>query len=91
MHCFFRFVCRYLAVCAGGGSLLTGVAFAQTGLAFYTVTPCRVADTRQGQGFSGSFGPPQVGPQQGLQDPRTFPILSSGCAGQGPGQVPSTA
>jgi hypothetical protein len=30
------------------------------GLQFYAVTPCRVADTRTGEGFTGSFGPPSL-------------------------------
>lgn len=29
-----------------------------TSLPFYSVTPCRVADTRAGEGLTGSFGPP---------------------------------
>ena len=29
-------------------------------LNFYPLTPCRVADTRAGSGFSGSFGPPSL-------------------------------
>ena len=50
------------------------------GLAFYPVTPCRVADTR-GNGKSGSFGPP--GLNGGTS--RDFPILQSSCG------IPSTA
>jgi len=38
------------------------------------MTPCRIADTRNGQGFSGAFGPPSlVGGATG----RTFPIQSN--------------
>jgi hypothetical protein len=51
----------------------TGVPVA--GLEFYSVTPCRIADTRNGAGFSGSFGPPFLA--SGTQ--RTFPVPSSGC------------
>src|SRR5262249_13062111 len=42
-------------------------------LVFVGMTPCRVVDTRLGQGFSGPFGPP------GLlgDESRTFPIQSS--------------
>ena len=45
------------------------------GLQFYTVTPCRVADTRTGQGFTGAFGPPSLAAYAG----RNFPIQSSPC------------
>jgi hypothetical protein len=48
---------------------------------FTPITPCRVADTRSGSGFSSPFGPPSlVGGAT-----RNFPIPSSGCG------VPSTA
>ncbi|HEY3838164.1 MAG TPA: hypothetical protein VGL72_16405 [Bryobacteraceae bacterium] len=30
------------------------------GLDFYPIPPCRVADTRPGDGFSGQFGPPSI-------------------------------
>jgi hypothetical protein len=51
-----------------------------SGLAFYPMAPCRLADTR-GNGFTGSFGPPSlVG-----GGTRTFPILSSAC------NIPTTA
>ena len=50
------------------------------GLAFYPVTPCRVADTR-GNGKSGSFGPPTMAGGSS----RSFPIPQSAC------NVPSTA
>jgi len=53
-------------------------------LAFYPVTPCRVADTRSGaagSGESGAFGPPSlVGGAT-----RNFPIPSSSC------EIPSSA
>lgn len=51
------------------------------GLAFYPVTPCRVADTRVGSGFSGAFGQPSlVGTET-----RSFPVQQSSCG------IPSTA
>ncbi len=50
----------------GGGS----------GLLLYPLTPCRVADTRAGQGTSGAFGPPSLPGGPGF---RTFNILSSSC------------
>lgn len=40
-------------------------------LQFYTVTPCRLADTRPGSGFTGQYGPPSL-PGNGAQ--RTFVI-----------------
>ena len=49
-------------------------------MAFYPVTPCRVADTR-GNGKSGSFGPPTMAAGSN----RNFPIPTSGC------NVPFTA
>jgi hypothetical protein len=48
------------------------------GLAFYPMTPCRIADTRNPQG---PFG----GPSLAGGTTRTFPILSSSC------NIPSTA
>jgi hypothetical protein len=50
-------------------------------LAFYPVTPCRVADTRTGFGFSGAFGPPALV----AQATRNFPVQQSSCG------IPSTA
>ena len=50
-------------------------------LYFYPVTPCRVADTRASQGFTGAFGPPSMA----AGSTRAFPIPSSSCA------LPSTA
>lgn len=50
-------------------------------LLFVPITPCRVADTRTGQGFTGAFGPPEI-PNQGT---RNFPIQSSAC------NIPTTA
>ena len=42
-------------------------------LVFVGMTPCRVADTRSGQGFTGPFGPPSL--SAGAS--RTFPIQAS--------------
>jgi hypothetical protein len=50
----------------------------QTGLNFYPVTPCRVADTRNSTG-------PLGGPIMTGQSTRTFPVLNSSCG------VPATA
>ena len=52
-----------------------------SGLAFYPLTPCRIADTRVGSGFSGAFGAPFLA----ANTTRNFPIPSSSCS------VPSTA
>jgi len=49
-------------------------------LAFYTVTPCRVVDTR-GNGLTGLFGPPLLNPDS----VRSFPIPSGACS------IPATA
>jgi hypothetical protein len=57
----------------------TGVAVA--GLEFFPVTPCRVADTRTGAGFSGMFGPPMMA----AGATRTFPVPSGACG------IPSAA
>ena len=51
------------------------------GLRFYVVTPCRVADTRAGQGFTGAFGPPSLA----MDTTRNFPIQASPCG------IPATA
>ncbi|MBK8594604.1 MAG: hypothetical protein IPN83_03280 [Holophagales bacterium] len=45
--------------------------------AFIPVTPCRIADTRAGFGFSGAYGPPAIG----AGTSRTFDITASGCTG----------
>ena len=50
-------------------------------LAFYPITPCRVADTRANSGFDANFGPPSLS----ANTTRTFPMPSSGCG------LPSTA
>jgi hypothetical protein len=49
-------------------------------LHYYSLAPCRVADTRTGSGFAGAFGPPSlVGGAT-----RNFPIPSSSCSVPGP-------
>jgi hypothetical protein len=45
-------------------------AAAASALPFFTLAPCRLADTRYGAGFSGPFGPPSI-PGSTL---RSFPI-----------------
>ena len=52
---------------------ITGYFSSQPGLAFYPLTPCRVADTRDGAGDLG--GPSLAGGGQG----RSIPILLSTC------------
>jgi hypothetical protein len=52
-----------------------------SGLKFYPVTPCRVADTRSFAGMSGAFGPPSLAGNSA----RSFPVPSSACG------IPSTA
>jgi sugar lactone lactonase YvrE len=52
-----------------------------SGLKFYPVTPCRVADTRSFAGMSGAFGPPSLAGNTS----RSFPVPSSACG------IPSTA
>src|SRR5208283_4530075 len=48
---------------------------ANSTLAFYTLTPCRVADTRANSGFPQGLGPPYLSGGTARQ----FPILSSNC------------
>jgi hypothetical protein len=52
-----------------------------SGLQFYPVTPCRVADTRSYGGETGAFGPPSIAGGS----TRTLPVTSSPCG------VPSSA
>ncbi len=52
-----------------------------TPLQFFPLPPCRIADTRTSQGFTGAFGPPALA----ASSDRNFPILSSACS------IPSTA
>lgn len=40
--------------------LTVSVASAAGPFQFYSVTPCRIADTRPGMGFAGLFGPPAL-------------------------------
>ena len=54
-----------------------------SGLEFYPVTPCRIADTRTGAGFTGQFGPPSMAGGA----TRTFNIPSSPCAAGIPATV----
>lgn len=57
---------------------INGYFVPNTGLAFYPVTPCRIADTRLGVGALG-------GPRLSGGQTRTIPVLSSACG------IPSTA
>ena len=50
-------------------------------LSFIAVTPCRLVDTRSGQGFSGAFGPPALA----ALTPRDIPVPSGSCG------IPSSA
>ena len=61
---------------------LGALAIASGPLPFVPITPCRVADTRVGAGFSGAYGPPSIA----ASTSRTFDIAASGCTG-----IPSTA
>jgi hypothetical protein len=54
---------------------------ASGGLKFYPAVPCRLADTRSTQGFTGVFGPPSLVAFAN----RNFPIFSGNCA------IPSSA
>lgn len=60
---------RSLFLGAAGAILAVSTASAAGPFQFYSVTPCRIADTR-GLGFSGLFGPPALSGGQ----PRSFPI-----------------
>jgi hypothetical protein len=44
-------------------------------LRFYTLSPCRLMDTRQSGGKSGAFGPPILA----AGERRTIPVLGGGC------------
>jgi hypothetical protein len=46
------------------------------GLDYYTMTPCRVADTRAFAGMTGPFGPPSMAGETA----RSFPVQSSVCS-----------
>jgi hypothetical protein len=66
----------------GGNSVSVSVILTPSaGLAFYPLTPCRIADTRAGFGFSGYFGSPSL--LAGAA--RSFPVQQSAC------DVPATA
>lgn len=56
-----------------GYFVAAGAANYSSGLQFYPVTPCRVADTRAANGALG-------GPSLTLHGSRSFPILTSACA-----------
>lgn len=58
-----------------------GPQAAQGALRFVPIIPCRVVDTRPGQGTSGEFGPPTMG----ADETRTFPLPQGRCS------IPSTA
>jgi hypothetical protein len=45
------------------------------GLDFFLLAPCRIADTRTSQSFTGAFGPPSLA----TYTERDFPIASSSC------------
>jgi hypothetical protein len=68
----------------GFGAMVAKIATASappSGSGFVPVTPCRVMDTRSGQGKTGAFGPPSLA----AYTPRDVPILAAGCG------IPSTA
>ncbi len=53
-------------------------------MTFVAITPCRVMDTRTGQGFGGAFGPPSLAATP-TAPPRVVPMPSSSC------NIPSNA
>lgn len=55
---------------------INGYFESASGFAFYTVNPCRLADTRAGGGFAGAFGPPTPA----ANSTRTFPLPSGSCS-----------
>jgi hypothetical protein len=55
---------------------INGYFVPETGFSFYTLNPCRLADTRIGSGFTGAFGPPTPG----VNSTRSFPLPSSNCS-----------
>jgi len=65
-------ILRSLLFGAAGALLAASTASAAGPFQFYSVTPCRIADTR-GLGFTGLFGPPALSAGQ----PRSFPITGS--------------
>ena len=62
-------------------TLTLGITQLSPPLGFYSITPCRVADTRAGQGKTGSFGPPNLY----ANAIRSFAIPSGSC------NIPATA
>ena len=64
---------------AQGATAFNGVGTQAVGatapLQFVAITPCRVVDTRAGQGFTGTFGPPALV----ANTARIIPIPSSSC------------
>lgn len=62
-------ILRFLFLGMAAAILAASTASAAGPFQFYSVTPCRIADTR-GFGFSGVFGPPALSGGQ----PRSFPI-----------------
>jgi hypothetical protein len=65
-----RPTCLTIAIIGDNGKF---AAPATGGLQFYALTPCRVADTRTSQPFTGAFGPPSLT----VYTDRNFPIQSS--------------
>jgi len=61
-----------------GATLFTGHALADGPLQFYSVTPCRIVDTRRVEGATG-------GPALASGSPRNFPVMGATCG------VPLTA
>lgn len=62
-------IARSLFLGAAAAFLAVSTASAAGPFQFYSVTPCRIVDTR-GFGFSGLFGPPALSAGQ----PRSFPV-----------------
>ncbi|MBV9769283.1 MAG: PQQ-binding-like beta-propeller repeat protein, partial [Bryobacterales bacterium] len=73
----------YLTVAGQTFTVTEGGDTTTSGLGFFPLTPCRVADTRAsgGSGLDGAFGPPSMA----AASARNFPIPNSFC------QAPSTA
>jgi hypothetical protein len=61
---------RFALLSVAGFVAAVSVATAAGPFQFFSVTPCRIVDTRPGFGFGGVFGPPAL-PSGG---PRSFPI-----------------
>jgi hypothetical protein len=66
---------------SASGVFLTQTQGAPGPMQFYSVTPCRMVDTRVGQGKTSFFGPPSMA----ANSTRNFPLLAAGCS------IPSTA